>query len=217
MEHPIIITRHGKTVVKADFKSGLIAKYLATATGRAKLAAAMVQPIRRSLNYSGLARKVFQVTPLPVAALSIYDKEPDAVDVVAALVNQVSFKHNVIVVNSHGKTGRRIEFLKARRVTIPSFEIYKNPTVRLGDIKARRFDLIERGIYLIERGIYKAVFKNNAVVISSLGKTTKRRRRFAVIDRAVQRARAEIMAQEDSMIFKALDNLGVDNGSSNDQ
>ena len=136
---------------------------------------------------------------------------------VAALVNQVSFKHNVIVVNSHGKTGRRIEFLKARRVTIPSFEIYKNPTVRLGDIKARRFDLIERGIYLIERGIYKAVFKNNAVVISSLGKTTKRRRRFAVIDRAVQRARAEIMAQEDSMIFKALDNLGVDNGSSNDQ
>lgn len=81
MEHPIIISRYGKTVVKADFKSGLIAKYLATAAGRAQLAASMIQPIRRSLNYSGLVSKVLQVTPLPAGALPIYNKDPEVIEV----------------------------------------------------------------------------------------------------------------------------------------
>ena len=33
----------------------------------------------------------------------------------------------------------------ARRVTMPEFEIASNPTIQLGDIQARRFDMLERG------------------------------------------------------------------------
>ena len=54
------------------------------------------------------------------------------------------------------------------RVTVPSFQIYQNPTIKLSEVKSRRFD---------------------------------------VIDRAVQKARAEIMKQEDDRIFQALDGI----------
>jgi hypothetical protein len=54
-------------------------------------------------------------------------------------------------------------------VTLPTFDIVSNPTVRLSDV----------------------------------------RRRFNLIDRAVQKARQEIMAQEDSSIFDALDKIGT--------
>ena len=52
------------------------------------------------------------------------------------------------------------------RVTVPEFEIVSNPTVRIAEVK---------------------------------------RRRFNVIDRAQQKARQEIQAQEDANIFAALD------------
>lgn len=52
------------------------------------------------------------------------------------------------------------------RVTVPELELFSNPTVRIHEVK---------------------------------------RRRFNVIDRAVQKARQEIMAQEDANIFAALD------------
>jgi hypothetical protein len=41
--------------------------------------------------------------------------------------------------------------------------------------------------------------------ITTNGKLVKRR--FNVIDRAVQKARQEIMAQEDAAIFKAMDSI----------
>lgn len=51
-------------------------------------------------------------------------------------------------------------------MVVPEFEVYSNPTVRIAEVK---------------------------------------RRRFNVIDRAVQKARQEIMAQEDANVFAALD------------
>src|SRR5690606_13348184 len=51
------------------------------------------------------------------------------------------------------------------RVVVPTFELYANPTVRISEV---------------------------------------RRRRFNVIDRAVQKARQEIMAQEDANVFTAI-------------
>lgn len=51
-------------------------------------------------------------------------------------------------------------------MTVPEFELYSNPTVRIAEVK---------------------------------------RRRFNVIDRAVQKARQEIMAQEDANVFAAID------------
>ena len=55
------------------------------------------------------------------------------------------------------------------RVTVPEFEVVSNPTVRIAEVK---------------------------------------RRRFNVIDRAQQKARQEIQAQEDANIFAALDFAG---------
>lgn len=33
----------------------------------------------------------------------------------------------------------------AGRVVLPEFEIYANPTIRIDDVKKRRFSLIDRG------------------------------------------------------------------------
>jgi hypothetical protein len=34
--------------------------------------------------------------------------------------------------------------VKATRVTIPEFEIYSNPTIRISEVKQRRFNVIDR-------------------------------------------------------------------------
>jgi hypothetical protein len=69
-----------------------------------------------------------------------------------------------VVVSSNGAAPESRVF--GDRVTVPEFEVISNPTVRIAEV---------------------------------------RRRRFNVIDRAQQKARQEIQAQEDANIFAALD------------
>jgi hypothetical protein len=127
----------------------LIERAIMSHEGKLALAQAMANPIRRNLDYQGLARRALVVDPLPQGALPVYDRD---IDVTA------------VVISSNG-TGPESRVF-GDRVTIPEFEIYSNPTVRIAEVK---------------------------------------RRRFNVIDRAVQKARQEIMAQEDANIFAALD------------
>jgi len=105
--------------------------------------------IRRNLDYHGVARRALVVDMLPQGALPTYDRDID----VAA-----------VVVSSNGSAPESRVF--GDRVVVPEFEIVSNPTVRIAEV---------------------------------------RRRRFNVIDRAVQKARQEIMAQEDANVFAALD------------
>lgn len=51
------------------------------------------------------------------------------------------------------------EVLKAERVTIPEFEIFANPTVRIADVKLRRFNIIDRhrNQKTINRSGYKSI------------------------------------------------------------
>jgi hypothetical protein len=169
MEHPIIITSKGK-IGRRDKRQSIynnvISNYLSTPQGRQSLAASMVQPIRRSLNYQGIARQALQVQQLPQGALPYYSKEPEG------------YKHDAIKITSKGEVCKKgsWKYLRGQRVVVPQFEIFANPTIRIADVKTRRFNLI---------------------------------------DRAVHKAKAVIMAQEDSMIFEALDKLGSENGSSN--
>jgi len=86
---------------------------------------------------------------VPQGALPVYDRD---IDVTA------------FVVSSNGTAPESRVF--GDRVVVPEFEIVSNPTVRIAEVK---------------------------------------RRRFNVIDRAVQKARQEIMAQEDANVFAALD------------
>jgi hypothetical protein len=142
-------TLSGQSGFSDSKKDEIIARAINTQEGKIALAQAMANPIRRNLDYQGIARRTLVVDPLPQGAMPTYDRDID----VAA-----------VVISSNG-TGPESRVF-GDRVVVPEFEIYANPTVRIAEVK---------------------------------------RRRFNVIDRAVQKARQEIMAQEDANIFAALD------------
>lgn len=139
----------GKPSFNDEQRDELIKRALTSEDGKIALGQAMANPIRRNLDYMGIGRKVFVVDPLPQGALPVYDRDID----VAAFV-----------VSSNGAAPESRIF--GDRVTVPEFEIVSNPTVRIAEVK---------------------------------------RRRFNVIDRAQQKARQEIQAQEDANIFATLD------------
>ncbi len=139
----------GQPSMSDDRRDDLIARAISTQEGKVALAQAMASPIRKNLDYMGIARRALVVDPLPQGAMPTYDRDID----VAA-----------VVVSSNGSAPESRVF--GDRVTIPEFEIVSNPTVRIAEVK---------------------------------------RRRFNVIDRAVQKARQEIMAQEDANVFAAID------------
>jgi hypothetical protein len=132
-----------------DKRDELVSRAIMTQEGKIALAQVMANPIRRNLDFQGIARRALVVDPLPQGAMPTYDRDID----VAA-----------VVISSNG-TGPESRVF-GDRVVVPEFEIYANPTVRIAEVK---------------------------------------RRRFNVIDRAVQKARQEIQAQEDANVFAALD------------
>lgn len=150
---PSNVALSGQPSFNDERRDELIARAIMTHEGKLALAQAMANPIRRNLDYQGLARRALVVDPLPQGALPVYDRD---IDVTA------------VVISSNG-TGPESRVF-GDRVTVPEFELYSNPTVRIAEVK---------------------------------------RRRFNVIDRAVQKARQEIMAQEDANIFAALDSAST--------
>ena len=50
-------------------KQEIISKYITTSAGRQKLAASMIQPLRRRRDYTSVGRKAFYVEQLPDGAL----------------------------------------------------------------------------------------------------------------------------------------------------
>jgi len=139
--------------VSTAVKQKIISDYVKTASGRAKLAASMTQPLRTRRDYMSVGRKIFLVEQLPDGALPIYDKDPD---VTAFVVGEEG--ENILAIT------------KPRRVIFPLFEIASNPEIPLTQIKERRFDLIER---------------------------------------AQDLARAQIQAAEDERVFAVLDAIAV--------
>jgi hypothetical protein len=142
----------GKPSFNDEQRDELIKRALTSEDGKIALGQAMANPIRRNLDYMGIGRKVFVVDPLPQGALPVYDRD---IDVAAT------------VISSNGSAPESRVF--GDRVTVPEFEVVSNPTVRIAEVK---------------------------------------RRRFNVIDRAQQKARQEIQAQEDANIFATLDYAG---------
>ena len=130
-------------------KEYLISKALETEEGRTALAQAMANPIRTSLDYQGVGRKLLVVDPLPQGALPVYDKDVDA---------------KAYVISKRGSAPDQI--VEGDRIQVPTFEVVSYPQVRFSQVKERRFN---------------------------------------VIDRAQQRAKADIMAVEDEEIFKLID------------
>ena len=139
----------GQVSLSDEKRDELITRAIMTQEGKIALAQAMANPIRRNLDYHGIARRALVVDPLSQGAYPTYERDID----VAA-----------VVISSNG-TGPESRVF-GDRVVVPEFELFANPTVRISEVK---------------------------------------RRRFNVIDRAVQKARQEIMAQEDANVFAAID------------
>lgn len=110
MQRSLTITPYGK-LIDDSWKDRLIQKAVSSSKGRSSLASAMINPIRRSIDYQGVARRALVVEQMPVGGLSYYPP---------------------------------VEKIVGERVTIPEFEIYSSPTIRISEVKSRRFNLIDR-------------------------------------------------------------------------
>lgn len=108
-------------------KESIIAGALETDEGRIALAQAMVEPIRRSLDYQGVGRRLLMVDELPQGALPRYERD---VASIAHIVARQGINPDQII--------------EGEEILVPTFEVASNPTVRLSDIRARRFNIVDR-------------------------------------------------------------------------
>jgi len=132
-----------------EASEAMLKRALETTEGKIAPGQSMANPIRRNLDYMGVGRKALVVDPLPQGALPLYEKDIDV---------------SAVIISSHGSAPE--SRVQGDRVLVPEFEVVSNPTVRIAEVK---------------------------------------RRRFNVIDRAQQKARQEIQAQEDANIFASVD------------
>jgi hypothetical protein len=117
-------------------KEELLKMALTSERGKVALGQAMANPIRRNLDYQGIGRKALRVDPLPQGALPVYD---------------VDIEVEAVVVSSHGAVPE--SRIQGDRVTVPEFEVVANPTVRIREVKQRRFNVIDRAQQLARQEI----------------------------------------------------------------
>lgn len=127
------------TKTNADLeKMEAIAQALETDEGRVALAQAMVEPIRRALEYMAVGRKLLMLDELPQGALARYERDVRAV---------------AWVIARRGAVPDQIQ--EGEEVLVPTFEIATNPQVRLSEIKARRFYIVDRAQIKAKEAIQK--------------------------------------------------------------
>ena len=73
MQRSLTITPHGK-LIDDSWKDRLVQKSILSSKGRSSLAAAMANPIRRSMDYQSIARKWLMIEQMPQGAALIYDR-----------------------------------------------------------------------------------------------------------------------------------------------
>jgi hypothetical protein len=134
---------HSKDGLTYNDKEAVIAQALSTEEGRVALAQAMVEPIRRSLEYQAVGRKLLMVDELPQGALPRYERD------VASVAH---------VVSRQGAVPDQIQ--EGEEVLVPTFEIAAHPTIRLSEIKARRFYIVDRAQIKAKEAIQKEEDRN---------------------------------------------------------
>lgn len=117
----------GVQVVDNSIREQIVDKHINSQSGRRRLAASMIQPLRERRDYSSVGRKTFLVEQIPDGALAIYDKDPDV---------------TAYVIGEEGESITAV--MKPRRVIFPLFEIAALPKAPLTQIKERRYDLLKR-------------------------------------------------------------------------
>jgi len=119
-------------------RAQLIAQAMDTPEGRVALAQAMVEPIRRALEYQAVGRKLLMVDELPQGAYARYEKD----------VRSVAY-----VIPRRGAVPDMIT--EGEEILVPTFEIAVNPTVRISEVKARRFYIVDRAQIKAKEAIQK--------------------------------------------------------------
>jgi hypothetical protein len=137
-----------KRSVNAE-REAIISQALDTPEGRVALAQAMVEPIRRALEYQAVGRKLLMVDELPQGAYARYEKD----------VREIAW-----VISRKGAVPDGIT--EGEEVLVPTFEIASNPTIRLSEVKARRFYIVDRAQIKAKEAIQKEEDRNifNAIV-----------------------------------------------------
>jgi hypothetical protein len=119
-------------------KQHIVAQALQSEEGRVALAQAMVEPIRRALEYQAVGRKCLMVDELPQGALARYERDVTA---------------KAYVISRRGAVPDQIT--EGEEVLVPTFEIAVNPQIRLSEIKARRFYIVDRAQIKAKEAIQK--------------------------------------------------------------
>jgi hypothetical protein len=110
-----------------ETRNTIVAMALDTNEGRQALAQAMVEPIKNSLMYQAIGRKLLLVDELPQGVLPRYERD-------------VTAKSFVI-----GKRGNvPTSEIEAEELLVPTFELAANPVIRYSEVKARRFYIVDR-------------------------------------------------------------------------
>jgi hypothetical protein len=117
----------GLSTSAADQREDLIRVALNSAEGRVALAQAMVEPIRTSLMYQGVGRKLLMVDELPQGALPRYERD-------VAVRSTIMSKRGTVPT----------QIVEAEELFIPTIEIATNPTIKLNEITQRRFYIVDR-------------------------------------------------------------------------
>lgn len=129
-------------LVKYDYtdaeREAIIAEALETEEGRVALAQAMVEPVKRALEYQAIGRKLLMVDELPQGALARYEKD------VAGVAYVISRRGNV-----------PDRYVEGEEILVPTFEIATNPSIRISEIKARRFYIVDRAQMKAKEAIQK--------------------------------------------------------------
>jgi hypothetical protein len=110
-----------------ETRNQIVAMALETNEGKTALAQAMVEPIKNSLMYQAIGRKLLLVDELPQGVLPRYERD-------------VTAKSFVV-----GKRGAvPTSEIEAEELLVPTFEIAANPGIRYSEVKARRFYIVDR-------------------------------------------------------------------------
>jgi len=108
-------------------REAIIAMALESVEGRTALAQAMVEPIKTSLMYQAIGRKCLMVDELPQGALPRYERD-------------IAVRSYVIP--KRGQVPSSV--VEAEELLIPVVELATNPTIRINEINARRYYIVDR-------------------------------------------------------------------------
>ena len=110
-----------------ETREQIVAMAVETSDGRNALAQAMVEPIKNSLMYQSIGRKLLLVDELPQGVLPRYERD-------------VTAKSWVVSKRGAVPTSE----VEAEELIVPTFEIAANPVLRYSEVRARRFYIVDR-------------------------------------------------------------------------